>query len=65
MRIHYLQHVAFEGLGSIELWLRAAGHSIARTRLFLNEQLPTVDGFDWLIVMGGPMGANDDGNLVG
>ena len=34
MRAHYLQHVPFEGLGSIERWLRAAGFEITLTRFF-------------------------------
>ncbi|MGC3972232.1 MAG: type 1 glutamine amidotransferase [Pirellulales bacterium] len=63
MRVHYLQHVAFEGLGSIEPWLRAAGHEITSTRLFAGESLPAPDQVDWLIVLGGPMGANDDATL--
>lgn len=29
MRAHYLQHVPFEGLGSIELWLQNAGYEIS------------------------------------
>jgi hypothetical protein len=41
VRVHYLQHVPFEGLGSIEPWLRAAGHGIGRTQLFAGEQLPS------------------------
>jgi GMP synthase-like glutamine amidotransferase len=64
MRVHSLQHVAFEGLGSIDPWLNAARHDVTRTRLYLNEPLPTVDQFDWLIIMGGPMGANDDAELA-
>ncbi len=63
MRVHYLQHVEFEGLGSIEPWLLAAGHRITRTRLYAGDRPPASDDFDWLIVMGGPMGANDDATL--
>lgn len=55
MRIHLLQHVAFEGLGSIEEWARANKAEITASRLFAGEELPVVDGFDWLVVMGGPM----------
>lgn len=55
MRIHYLQHVAFEGLGSIETWARSRGAAISCSRLFANEALPTLSDFDWLLVMGGPM----------
>lgn len=60
MRVHFIQHVKFEGLGNIEPWLRSAGYRIAGTRMDLNQPLPTIDDFDWLIVMGGPMGATDD-----
>jgi GMP synthase-like glutamine amidotransferase len=56
MRIHWFQHVAFEGLGAIEDWLLARGHTLTHTRFHAGETAPaTVDGFDWLIVMGGPM----------
>lgn len=63
MRVHHLRHVEFENLGSIEAWLQSAGHSISTTRMYANDPLPTVDQFDWLIVMGGPMSANDDATL--
>jgi len=55
MRIHYLQHVPFEGLGNIENWALAKGHQISGTQLYNNEPLPEPEEFDWLIVMGGPM----------
>lgn len=55
MRIHALQHVGFEGLGSIEEWAKTHGATINYSRLFANEQLPGVEDFDWLIVLGGPM----------
>ena len=60
MRIHYFQHVPFEGLGCIEDWAKTAGHRIAATRFYLNEPLPNVNDVDWLIVMGGPMNIYDD-----
>ena len=63
MRVHHLRHVEFENLGFIESWLRSAGHSVVTTRMYANDPLPTVDQFDWLIVMGGPMSANDDAVL--
>ncbi len=55
MRIHYLQHVAFEGLGSIADWARSQGASIRYSRMFDNEALPNLADFDWLLVLGGPM----------
>lgn len=59
MRVHWCQHVPFEGLGLIQPWLVEKGATITATRFFANDPIPTVDDFDWLIVMGGPMGVND------
>ena len=55
MKLHYLQHVPFEGLGSIEEWAHGVGATISCTRLFAGEPLPTLTDFDCLVVMGGPM----------
>lgn len=61
MRSHIFQHVSFEGPGSIEPWLRAAGHHITRTPFFKDgSTFPEVSDIDLLIVMGGPMSANDE-----
>jgi len=60
MRVHYLQHVPFEGLGSIGPWLHARGASVRGTRLHDEDPLPARDDFDWLIVMGGPMSVHDE-----
>jgi GMP synthase-like glutamine amidotransferase len=60
MRIHYLQHVAFEGIGSMAPYFIDKGHRLSSTRLYLNEPLPQLNDFDWLIVMGGPMGVDDE-----
>ncbi len=60
MRAHYLQHVPFEGLGSIEPWLKGNGCELTVTRFFDAAELPDPQSVDLLIVMGGPMSANDD-----
>ena len=60
MRIHYIQHVPFETPGRIETWARAQGHEFTGSHLYKFDQLPEVDAFDWLVVMGGPMGAYDE-----
>jgi GMP synthase-like glutamine amidotransferase len=60
MRVHYIQHVSFEGLGFIETWLRQHKHSITSTKTWENQPFPLIDDFDALIVMGGPMGVYDD-----
>lgn len=59
MNVHYLQHVPFESLGSMETWLTNQGHTITVTHLYKNEALPPIDDIDWLIVMGGPMSVDD------
>ncbi len=60
MRIHFIQHVPFEGPAAIKDWAAARGHALSRTALYENEPLPAMDDFDWLIVMGGPMGVYDE-----
>jgi GMP synthase-like glutamine amidotransferase len=60
MRVHVLQHVAFEGLGSIEAWLSAQNAEINYTRFYQSSALPEIDSVDLLIVMGGPMSVNDE-----
>jgi GMP synthase-like glutamine amidotransferase len=59
-RVHWLQHAPFEGLGSIEPWLVEHDARVTVTRLYQDARLPTADGLDWLIVMGGPMSVNDE-----
>lgn len=59
MRIHYLQHVPFEGLGCISQWAGDQHHGLSATAMFAGEPLPDTAAFDFLIVMGGPMGVHD------
>lgn len=54
-----LQHVPFEGPGSIADWADARSARLDVTRLFADEPLPDPTAMDLLVVMGGPMGAND------
>lgn len=57
-RIHYIQHVPFEGLGSYAYWLDHRSYNYQGWRAYEN-QLPSLDDIDVLIVMGGPMGVHD------
>ena len=63
MRAHFLQHVPFEGLGSIETWLRSVHAEITSTKFFQYPTLPSINSFDLLIVIGGSMSANDEAHL--
>jgi GMP synthase-like glutamine amidotransferase len=60
MRIHILQHVPFEEEGCIRDWCRENNFPVTRTRFFRNDPLPGKDNFDYLIIMGGPMGVYDE-----
>jgi GMP synthase-like glutamine amidotransferase len=60
MRAHYLQHVPFEGLGSIESWLGTRGYELTHTRFFESTELPDSEAIDLLVIMGGPMSVNDE-----
>lgn len=61
MRLHILQHVAFEGAGSILPWAERHGYPVSITKFFESGwQLPEVAAIDALVVMGGPMGVHDD-----
>jgi GMP synthase (glutamine-hydrolysing) len=56
-----VQHVAFEGPALIAAVLAEHGAEVRVVRVDRDEPLPRPDEFDVLVVMGGPMGAHDDG----
>ncbi len=60
MKIHYLQHVPFEDLAAIGEWAAQKNFSVAGTHLYLDEKLPNVSDYDWLIILGGPMNIYED-----
>ena len=60
MRIHYIQHVPFEGLGSMEPWFTNNGHTITRIALWNGDAFPSTDDLDVLVIMGGPMNVYDE-----
>jgi GMP synthase-like glutamine amidotransferase len=55
MRLHYIQHVPFEGIANIEGWAESQGWQISGTHIYRGEKPPDPDGLDWLVIMGGPM----------
>jgi GMP synthase-like glutamine amidotransferase len=59
MRVHYFQHVPFEGLGSMTSWLEVRSAQVTSTRFFEDSRLPRMADIDWLIILGGPMSVND------
>jgi GMP synthase-like glutamine amidotransferase len=39
----------------MEKWLKKRGHKVTKTLLYKKNVFPSVNDFDWLIIMGGPM----------
>lgn len=58
MRVHVIRHVAFEGPGLIQEWAMARGHTFTES-LATTEEYPRFDAVDFVVVMGGPMAADD------
>ncbi|RYF94310.1 MAG: type 1 glutamine amidotransferase, partial [Chitinophagaceae bacterium] len=63
MKIHIIQHVPFESPGSILEWAKKREATVQYTNVFNGDFYPGDIDFDLLVVMGGPMGANDDEQL--
>jgi GMP synthase-like glutamine amidotransferase len=61
MKAHCLQHEPFEGMAAIETWLVQNNFDISFTKFHENGILPAVKDIDWLIIMGGGMSVNDEG----
>jgi len=59
MHIHYFQHNHFEDLGYIGDWAESNNFSTSATRFDIKPELPSMEDFDWLVVMGGAMGVQD------
>ncbi|WP_028300316.1 type 1 glutamine amidotransferase [Oceanospirillum beijerinckii] len=59
MRIHVLQHVPYEGPGSIARWAEKNEYLLTLTRFYAGDSLPDQDSYDMLLILGGPMGVND------
>ena len=60
MRLHLLQHAGFEGPGLIADWAEAHSIILYIRHLYRGDAVPDPDEVQGLIVMGGPMNANED-----
>ena len=60
IRIHCLQHVAYETSGIIQYWAEMGGHQFTTTLIPERARFPATKDFDWLIVLGGPMSVNEE-----
>lgn len=59
-RLCVLQHTDGIGLGCMEQWFRERQFDMRTVRVDRGEKLPSLDSFDWLAVMGGPMGVYEE-----
>ena len=61
MRVHFILHETFEVPGAYLKWAIERGHQITSIKVYEKEPLPeTIDGIDFLIVMGGPQSPDED-----
>ncbi|HSE85417.1 MAG TPA: glutamine amidotransferase, partial [Candidatus Binatia bacterium] len=59
-----LQHVAHELLGTLNPLLRSAGFRLRYVNFARHpDAQPSLDGYDGLVVLGGPMSVNDTARL--
>lgn len=55
-RVHYIQHVPYEGVGYIQDWVKENNYHISATKMYEDYKFPDQQDFDMLVIMGGPMG---------
>ena len=60
MRICCIRHVGFEGPGIIADWAESKGYDFDIIKAWKGERFPEAANVDALVIMGGPMSANDD-----
>ncbi|HOI17869.1 MAG TPA: type 1 glutamine amidotransferase [Geobacteraceae bacterium] len=63
MKVHVLQHVPFEGIGSMTSWLSARDAGVTYSRFYESAFLPDPESLDLIIAMGGPMSVNDEASF--
>ena len=60
MRLLDLQHDPLDGPGTLLDWAESRGHTTFRCLICEGEPLPSIDSFDLLVSLGGPMGAYEE-----
>ncbi len=60
MKVHYFQHVPSEDVLNIESWASERGYEISRSMLSEGGDLPEMEDFDFLMILGGEMDISDE-----
>ena len=60
MRIHYIQHVPFEEIGYVQEWMTENNIEVSATKIWESATFPSLEDFDGLVIMGGPMGVYEE-----
>ncbi len=60
MRIHALTHVPYEGLSNVRTWADERKCEVTTSHLWEGGRFPSHEEYDFLVVMGGPMGSYDE-----
>jgi GMP synthase (glutamine-hydrolysing) len=58
--LYCIEHVSYEGPGTLKEWCEARGVKLKRVRLWAGDSIPRVEDVKKLVVMGGPMSIYDE-----
>jgi GMP synthase-like glutamine amidotransferase len=65
MRLHLLEHDPLDWSNTnITSWAKKKGHTVDQTYVCNNEKLPSIQDFDWLMVMGGSPSVWEEDKLL-
>lgn len=62
LNVHILQHSPDTPPGTVLEWLEVRDHAFTVHKLYQGDTLPDLANTDWVIVLGGPMNADDIAN---
>ncbi|MGF6952418.1 GMP synthase-like glutamine amidotransferase [Neobacillus sp. B4I6] len=60
IKIHYLQNDSQVEPGKIDIWAARKGHTLTSTKVYEKCDFPPLDEIDFLIILGGRMGAYEE-----
>ena len=60
MRILFLQHDPLDGPGALLEWAQSREHTVSFCLICKGDPLPSIESFDLLVSLGGPMGAYEE-----